>query len=253
MLSNDDAAPVDRPEPVQGLSRRQRAGGLDAAASATTSIPAERHRASAQGATSAGIDPRAREVTLGRRQQGRLRPAAAGDRRRAGPAAAAGRRPAARPHAALAGRQPRHHRAAPRTRAARVVIGASFIGLEVAASLRAREIEVHVVAPEKRPMERILGPGDGRLRACAARGAWRRLPSRGHARAAIDGKRVTLKSGGTLEADLVVMGVGVRPRLELAEKAGLTLDRGVVVDAYPRDQRARHLRGRRHRALARSA
>ena len=52
--------------------------------------------------------------------------------------------------------------------------------------------------------------------------------------AAIDGMRVTLKSGGALEADLVIMGVGVRPRLELAEKAGLSLDRGLTVDAYLR-------------------
>jgi NADPH-dependent 2,4-dienoyl-CoA reductase/sulfur reductase-like enzyme len=49
---------------------------------------------------------------------------------------------------------------------------------------------------------------------------------------AIDGKRATLKSGGVLEADLVVVGVGVRPRLALAEQAGLALDRGVVVSAY---------------------
>jgi NADPH-dependent 2,4-dienoyl-CoA reductase/sulfur reductase-like enzyme len=49
--------------------------------------------------------------------------------------------------------------------------------------------------------------------------------------AAIEPGRVALKSGGSVEADLVVIGVGVRPRVELAEKAGLALDRGVVVDA----------------------
>src|SRR4029077_3731928 len=49
---------------------------------------------------------------------------------------------------------------------------------------------------------------------------------------AIDGHQVRLKSGGTLEADLVVVGIGVRPRVELAERAGLTIDRGVLVNAY---------------------
>jgi apoptosis-inducing factor 3 len=49
---------------------------------------------------------------------------------------------------------------------------------------------------------------------------------------AIDHNRIALKSGGTLDADLVIAGIGVRPRTELAGKAGLRLDRGVIVDAY---------------------
>ena len=112
-----------------------------------------------------------------------------------------------------------------------VVIGASFIGLEAAASLRARELEVHVVAPEDRPMESILGRDMGDfIRALhEEHGVHFHL---GNTVTAIDGRKVTLKSGDTLEADLVVMGVGVRPRLALAESAGLALDKGVTVNQY---------------------
>jgi NADPH-dependent 2,4-dienoyl-CoA reductase/sulfur reductase-like enzyme/nitrite reductase/ring-hydroxylating ferredoxin subunit len=112
-----------------------------------------------------------------------------------------------------------------------VVIGASFIGLEAAASLRARNIEVHVVGLEQRPMERVLGPelGDFVRALHEEHGVIFHL---GDTVTAIDGKRATLKSGAVIEADIVVVGVGVRPRLDLAEKAGLAVDRGVTVNIF---------------------
>jgi NADPH-dependent 2,4-dienoyl-CoA reductase/sulfur reductase-like enzyme/nitrite reductase/ring-hydroxylating ferredoxin subunit len=112
-----------------------------------------------------------------------------------------------------------------------LVIGASFIGLEVATSLRARDIEVHVVGLEQRPMERVLGPemGDFVRSLHEEHGVVFHL---GDTVTKIEGRRATLKSGSVIEADLVVVGVGVKPRLSLAEKAGLATDRGVTVNAY---------------------
>jgi NADPH-dependent 2,4-dienoyl-CoA reductase/sulfur reductase-like enzyme/nitrite reductase/ring-hydroxylating ferredoxin subunit len=112
-----------------------------------------------------------------------------------------------------------------------LVIGAGFIGLEVAASLRTRNLEVHVVAPEQRPMERILGAemADFVRALHEQHGVIFHLQD---AVAEISGKRAMLQSGGAVEADVVVVGVGVRPRVLLAEQAGLATDRGVVVDTH---------------------
>jgi apoptosis-inducing factor 3 len=112
-----------------------------------------------------------------------------------------------------------------------VVIGASFIGLEVAASLRARGLEVHVVAPEARPMETIFGPEVGDLvrQVHEEHGVAFHL---GTTAASFDPNRVILKSGEQLDADFVVVGIGVRPQTALAEEARIAADRGVTVDPY---------------------
>jgi NADPH-dependent 2,4-dienoyl-CoA reductase/sulfur reductase-like enzyme len=112
-----------------------------------------------------------------------------------------------------------------------VVIGGSFIGLEAAASLRARNLEIHVVAPESLPLERILGNHLGTFIKSLheSKGVVFHL---GRKPALIDVDSVTLDDGSRLQTDLVVMGVGVRPRLALAESAGLAMDRGVSVNEF---------------------
>lgn len=112
-----------------------------------------------------------------------------------------------------------------------MVIGASFIGLEVAAALRKRGLEVRVVAPETIPMAKILGPEIGLFvkKLHEDNGVIFHLED--VATEMADNKLI-LKSGRVLQAELLVIGVGVKPNLKLAEDAGLSIDKGVLVNSF---------------------
>jgi NADPH-dependent 2,4-dienoyl-CoA reductase/sulfur reductase-like enzyme/nitrite reductase/ring-hydroxylating ferredoxin subunit len=228
MLSNDSAAPVDRPN----LSKDYLAGTApeDWVPLRPQSFYADNRIDLRLNADVKAIDPRSREVALADGSKIGF------DRLLLATGAEPVRLPipgAAAPHVhtlrSLADSRAIIERAKGARRA--VVIGGSFIGLEVAASLRNRDIEVHVVAPEARPMERILGPqlGDFIRALHEEHGVIFHL---GETATAVDASHVTLKSGAKLPADVVVLGVGVQPRLSLAEDAGLTVDRGVSVNTY---------------------
>jgi NADPH-dependent 2,4-dienoyl-CoA reductase/sulfur reductase-like enzyme/nitrite reductase/ring-hydroxylating ferredoxin subunit len=228
MLSDDEAAPVDRPN----LSKDYLAGTApeEWLPLRDASYYAEERIDLRLNTSVTAIDPRSREVTLGTGDR------VGYDRLLLATGAEPVRLPLPgmdRPHVHTLRtlRDCRAIIAQAATARRAVVIGASFIGLEVAASLRARDIDVHVVAPEKRPMERILGPAMGDfVRALhEAHGVVFHLEDTA---TAIEADQVSLRSGATIGADLVVAGGGERPRLDLAEKAGLSLDRGVSVDEY---------------------
>ena len=112
-----------------------------------------------------------------------------------------------------------------------VVIGASFIGLEVAASLRERKLEVAVVGKESLPLEKVLGRELGKLihETHEAHGVKFHL---GRTPAVIQQRSVQLDDGTMLDCDLVVVGIGVRPNTAVAEKAGIATDNGVLVNEF---------------------
>jgi NADPH-dependent 2,4-dienoyl-CoA reductase/sulfur reductase-like enzyme/nitrite reductase/ring-hydroxylating ferredoxin subunit len=228
MLSSDDAEPVDRPN----LSKDYLAGTApeDWVPLRPRNYYGEAHIDLRLSADVAKLDPAARKLTLSNGDEVRY------DRL----LLATGAEPIRLPIPGFDGPMVHTLRtladcrkiiAAARDARRAVVIGASFIGLEVAASLRNRDIEVHVVAPEKLPMERVLGPQLGSFirKLHQERGVHFHLED---SVVAIEGRQVKLKGGAALQADLVVAGVGVRPRIALADQAGLAIDRGVAVDAY---------------------
>lgn len=112
-----------------------------------------------------------------------------------------------------------------------VVLGSGFIGLEAAAALRARGLEVHVVSQDKEPLEKTLGFELG--------GFIRNLHQQHGVQfhmdtslARIGSHEVVLNNGNELAADLVIIGVGVRPRVSLAEAAGIAINNGILVNEY---------------------
>ncbi|MBV6415493.1 MAG: 3-phenylpropionate/cinnamic acid dioxygenase ferredoxin--NAD(+) reductase component [Steroidobacteraceae bacterium] len=114
---------------------------------------------------------------------------------------------------------------------AAVVLGSGFIGLEVAAALATRGLAVHVVSLDAQPLDRVLGVQLGAF----IRGvheAHGEVFHMGTSIASIGARSVTLGNGTEIAADLVVVGVGVKPRLELAEATGIDIDRGIVVNEY---------------------
>jgi 3-phenylpropionate/trans-cinnamate dioxygenase ferredoxin reductase component len=116
---------------------------------------------------------------------------------------------------------------------AAVVVGAGWIGCEVAASARQRGLEVTVVEPTSLPLERVLGRELGAFyRDVHADNGVRMLLGTGVEAFEGEGavERVRTSDGGTLDCDFVVVGVGVQPRVGLAADAGIAVDDGILVD-----------------------
>jgi 3-phenylpropionate/trans-cinnamate dioxygenase ferredoxin reductase component len=114
-----------------------------------------------------------------------------------------------------------------------VVVGAGWIGCEVAASARQKGMDVTVVEPLSVPLERVLGPELGAIyrEVHADQGVDLRL---GSGVEAFEGagrvERVRTSDGQTIDCAAVLVGVGVKPRVELAQAAGLDVGDGVLVD-----------------------
>lgn len=116
-----------------------------------------------------------------------------------------------------------------------VVVGGGWIGSEVAASLRQLGAPVTLITTTRTPLEAVLGPEVGAVYGSAHLAHGVRLVTQARV-TAIEGRTtatgVRLEGGTVIEGDLIVVGVGAEPRVELAGAAGLGVDDGVLVDEY---------------------
>ncbi|WP_374079299.1 FAD-dependent oxidoreductase [Bdellovibrio bacteriovorus] len=112
-----------------------------------------------------------------------------------------------------------------------VIIGAGFIGLEVASALRMRNMEVHIVAPEEMPLLKIVGVHVGSYikKLHEQHGVHFHL---GHSVKEIRDRSVLLDEGQSIDCDFVIVGAGIRPNTSLAEEAGCEVNGGIVVNEY---------------------
>jgi 3-phenylpropionate/trans-cinnamate dioxygenase ferredoxin reductase subunit len=116
-----------------------------------------------------------------------------------------------------------------------VVVGSGWIGAEIAASARQMRNDVTMISPDQAPLARVLGPEVGAVfRDLHRANGVQLLLGTGVEALEGDGAvgRVRTADGSTVDCDVVVVGVGVRPRTELAEAGGLQVDNGVLVDGH---------------------
>ena len=116
-----------------------------------------------------------------------------------------------------------------------VVVGMGFIGSEVAASLRQKDLEVVAIEPSKTPLVRILGEDVGQCLADLHHGHGVQTVFEDTV-VAFEGtsrvERVLTKGGRRLECDFVVVGIGIEPVVDMLDGSGVHVDNGVIVDEY---------------------
>jgi len=114
-----------------------------------------------------------------------------------------------------------------------VIIGAGFIGLEAAAAMKARGMNVTIVAPSQYPLEHAVGVDVGKfLKAHHEKHGIRFRLGSGSSAKKISKDKVFLRDGSTVSADLVLVATGIKPNTQFAQEAGITVDNGILVNDF---------------------